>query len=115
MSDYVVGDIVECEVTGVTSYGVFVKLENDYKGLIHISEVSDKFVSGIEEMFKKKDKITAKIIEADNCSKEVKLSIKQMKKNSKKNKSIQEKGEGFKPLKNKLDVWIEEKLKELKN
>ena len=86
-----IGDIVKCEVTGVTSYGVFVKLENGFDGLIHISEVSSKFVSNLEKLYIPGDIIEAKIIEIDNDKNQVKLSIKNMKKSQKKNKSIQEK------------------------
>ena len=51
MKKYNVGDIVEGEVTGITNYGVFVKLSYDYVGLIHISEIADKFVNNIERLY----------------------------------------------------------------
>ena len=114
MNDYKVGDIIEGEVTGVTSYGVFVKLDGNYKGLIHISEISGKYISNIEKLFSKSEKITAKVIDIDEDNKTVRLSIKQLGKNKKNSKLIQEKGDGFKPLKTKLSIWIKEKLKELK-
>ena len=47
MKDVKLGDIVSCEVTGITKYGVFVKLENGYDGLVHISEISKKFVNNV--------------------------------------------------------------------
>ena len=31
---YKVGDIVNCFVTGFKEYGIFVKVDNDYNGLI---------------------------------------------------------------------------------
>lgn len=109
-----IGDIVKCEVTGITNYGVFVKLENGYDGLIHISEISDKFVNNIEKLFFVGDIMEAKVIEVDNEKKQVKLSIKILNKKEKKKKKIEEKGEGFAPLKENLDRWIHEKLKQLK-
>ena len=106
-------DIVKCEVTGVTNYGVFVKLENGYDGLIHISEVSNKFVNNIEKLYIQGDIIEAKVIEVDEEKKQVKLSIKGNKKKGK--KSIEERGRGFEPLKENLDAWINDKLKDIEN
>ena len=40
MNIYKVGKIVKGTVTGIENYGAFVSLENDYTGLIHISEIS---------------------------------------------------------------------------
>ena len=108
-----IGDIVKCEVTGITNYGVFVKLENGYDGLIHISEISDKFVSNIEKLYISGDIIEAEVLEIDEDKNQVKLSIKKNNRLNKKKKTIQEKGKGFAPLKENLDMWVEEKLKEL--
>ena len=110
-----VGSIVRCEVSGITEYGVFVKIEDGYSGLIHISEMSDKFVHNIEKLYIIGDVINAKVIEIDEEKKQVKLSIKENSKNNNKRKAIIEKGKGFKPLKENLDFWIEEKMKELEN
>ena len=39
-----VGDIVEGKVTDIMNYGVFVKLNDEKSGLVHISEMSDKYI-----------------------------------------------------------------------
>ena len=39
---YKIGDIIEVEVSGIENYGIFVKAEDDYTGLIHISEIDNK-------------------------------------------------------------------------
>ena len=36
MSNIKVGKIVEGQITGVTKYGAFVSLEDNYVGMIHI-------------------------------------------------------------------------------
>ena len=113
MDNLKIGDSVKCEVTGITTYGVFVKLDNGYDGLIHISEISDKFVSNIEKLYIAGDIIDAKIIEIDDEKKQVKLSVKESNKKNRKRKPIEEKGQGFEPLKSKLDEWVKEKLDEL--
>jgi general stress protein 13 len=106
------GDVIKCEVTGVTNYGVFVKTDSEYTGLIHISEISDKFVSNIEKLYIVGDIIDATVIEVDEDKKQYKLSVKDLNKKKKK-KQIVEKGQGFAPLKENLDKWVQERLKEL--
>ena len=111
--DNKIGDVISCEVTGVTEYGVFVKLENGYNGLVHISEISNKYVSNIKKLYFPGDIIDAKIIEIDEEKKQVKLSVKRLKSKNSSKRVIEEKGEGFAPLKDNLDIWVSEKLKEL--
>lgn len=67
------GSIIRCQVTGIQPYGVFVECGNK-KGLIHISELSDFFVSDIHDMIQLDDMIDCCVIgnEGDN----LKLSFK---------------------------------------
>ena len=113
MEELKVGNIVKCEVSGITDYGVFVKLDNGYSGLIHISELSEKFISNIERLYIKGDIVEAKIIEIDEEKKQVKLSLKDEALTNNNKKTIVEKGRGFAPLKENLDLWVKEKLEEL--
>ena len=113
MSKYKKGDIVKCHVTGLTDYGVFVKLDDEYSGLIHISEISNKYVSNIERLFIEGDNFEAKILEVDEEKKQVKLTIKGHKSKKKLIDGLEEKGSGFAPLKENLDKWIKEKMEEL--
>ena len=62
MSYIKVGDILEGQITGVTKYGIFVSLEDNYVGLIHISEVSNKFVKDLEQKFKIGDLVKVKVL-----------------------------------------------------
>lgn len=112
MSNIKKGDIVEAEITGITKYGIFVKLEDNYTGLIHISEISNKFVNDIYENYSIGNIIRVKVLDIDEDKLQVKLSIKRVKMfYKKKSYGIQEKGRGFLPLKDKLDEWISEKSK----
>ena len=52
MNIYKVGKIVKGTVTGIENYGAFVSLENDYTGLIHISEISYGYVKDISNYLK---------------------------------------------------------------
>lgn len=115
MSSFKIGDIVKGQVTGITKYGVFVSLEDDYSGLIHISEVSDKYVKDLKEKFMIGDIINVKIIDVDDSKCHAKLSIKELQPKVKKgNNKLEEGGIGFEPLQNHLQEWVDSKLKELK-
>lgn len=117
MSKYEVGEIVTCLVTGVEKYGVFVSLDNYYSGLIHISEVSTKFIKTPYGMFKIGDVIKAKIIEIDEKSHQVKLSLKNVNYRNKKHpkNKIVEIGTGFGILEDNLEKWIEQAKKDDQN
>lgn len=114
MSDIRKGQIVEGEITGITKYGIFLKFEDHYTGLIHISEISDGFVSDINNMYSIGSVIRAKIMEIDEDKLHLKLSIKRINPHvKKKNKRIPEKGRGFLPLKEKMEEWVNEKILEI--
>ena len=76
MKKYEIGEIVKCIVTGIEKYGIFVKINNDYNGLIHISEITIHFVRNINDYVSVGEEIYCKIIEQDENSKQLKLSIK---------------------------------------
>lgn len=113
MEKFKCGDIVSGEVTGITKYGVFVKLSDEYVGMIHISEISNKFINSVERLYVLGETIESKIIEIDNDKKQIKLSTKELNFKNKNNKILKEQGSGFGLLKDNLDFWISEKLAEL--
>jgi small subunit ribosomal protein S1 len=67
---------VEGTVSGITLFGLFVKLENDIEGLVHISEVSRKRVENLEEHYKIGDPVSAVVLDVDVEKKRLSLSIK---------------------------------------
>lgn len=114
MNSINVGNIVKGQITGVTPYGVFVSLEDDYSGLVHISEVSDKFVKDLPMLFNIGDIINVKILEIDEDKREVKLSIKKIDYKVEESLSrIPETGSGFGLLEKNLGKWTVSKLKEI--
>lgn len=108
-----VNRIVEGQITGVTKYGVFVSLEDHYTGMIHISEVSNKYIVDLEKKFKIGDLIKVKVISIDEDKLQVKLSLKKIKYQKKPIKKIKETKLGFEPLFKQLPLWINKKTKEL--
>lgn len=114
MNSINVGNIVKGQITGVTPYGVFVSLEDDYSGLVHISEVSNKFVKDLPMLFNIGDIINVKILEIDEDKREVKLSIKKIDYKVEESLSrIPETGSGFGLLEKNLGKWTASKLKEI--
>ena len=110
---YKINDIIKCEVTGISNYGVFVKCPENYTGLIHISEISEGFVKNVTDFAKVGDIILCRIIEVDNDDNHLKLSIKNIDyKGTGKPTGILEEGNGFKPLKENLPIWTKETLDE---
>lgn len=115
MPKYKTGEIVTVSVTGIEKYGVFVGLDEYYSGLIHISEISSGFVRNINDYVNLGETIKAKILEVDEETLHVKLSIKDMdyRITKKKKIKIQETELGFSTLEVCLERWISEKLAEI--
>lgn len=117
MTNYKKGNIIKAIVSGITEYGIFVKIDDEYIGLIHISEISDKYVKDIKTFATENECIYVEIMDIDNNGKQMKLSIKNIdyRGNGTKKKKIVETKQGFKTLSYKLPIWIEENLKNNKN
>ncbi len=79
ITHYGVGDEMECEVTGVVDFGIFLKLEDGLEGLVHISEIDWSLVDDPRKLYKVGDKTKARIIEIKDGK--VSLSIKALKSN----------------------------------
>ena len=111
---YEVGDIIQVQVSGIEDYGVFVKADNDYTGLIHISEIDNGFVKDINNYVHIGEVIYANVIKVDEEKKHLSLSIKNMNYNIDENQeSVDASIKGFLPLSMKLDEWISDTLEEM--
>ncbi|MFA4890768.1 MAG: S1 RNA-binding domain-containing protein [Candidatus Gracilibacteria bacterium] len=73
---YKVGTIVECDVSRITPFGAFVKLDDEINGLIHVTEIADGEGIDVGAILKVGDKVKAKIITIDADEHRVGLSIK---------------------------------------
>ncbi len=74
--NYLPGQIVEGTVTKITNFGVFVELEQDLEGLLHVSELSDAKVEDAHDEVKVGDKILVKILRVDSIERKIGLSKK---------------------------------------
>lgn len=113
MEDISVGSVVKGEVTGVETYGIFVKINNEYTGLIHISEISDKFVKDVHKYAEIGETIYVEIKDIDGATKKCILSVKDLNYRIDENSKVKESVRGFGPLKQHLPLWIEKKYNEL--
>ncbi len=73
--NYHVGDLLSGYVTKITNFGVFVKLEDDLEGLLHISELSDHKISSPEEIVRPGMKIEVRVIRVDTDERKIGLSF----------------------------------------
>jgi small subunit ribosomal protein S1 len=76
---YVVGDVVEGEVTGIVEFGIFIKIEDNLEGLVHISEIDWGLVDDPHKFVSVGDRVNVKVIDIKDGK--VSLSIKQLKEN----------------------------------
>jgi small subunit ribosomal protein S1 len=70
-----VGDPLSGYVTKTTNFGVFVKLEEDLEGLLHISELSDHKIESPEDIVKPGMKIEVRVIRVDTEERKIGLSF----------------------------------------
>lgn len=109
-------DVIRVKITGIQKYGAFASMENkDYNGLIHISEISYGYVKNIHDFIDVGDDIFAEVLDINEDNKQIKLSIKDIdyKKDGIKLKRMSETKSGFTPLRDHLDNWISDKIKEI--
>ena len=72
------GDVLEGVVRNTTAFGAFVEVLPDVEGLVHISQISYDRVTKVEDVLKKGDKVTVKVLEFDFETERLSLSIKEL-------------------------------------
>lgn len=105
MEDLRVGMKLPGIVTNVTAFGAFVDIGVHQDGLVHISELSDRYVSNPHEVVKVQQKVEVTVVEVDIARKRIALSMKgntQTAKSGKKNTSKEAPEEDLQTKLNKL-------------
>ncbi|EAK5823330.1 30S ribosomal protein S1 [Campylobacter jejuni] len=77
MKSYKIADVVEGEITSVTSFGAFVKL-GGIEGLLHNEDASWDRNNKCKDKFSQGDKIKVKIIKIDKENQKISLSTKEL-------------------------------------
>jgi uncharacterized protein len=78
LSDVQAGMVLEGVVTNVTKFGAFVDIGVHQDGLVHISELSNKFIKEPSEAVKTGQIVKVKVLSVDAKAKRIALSIKQL-------------------------------------
>jgi small subunit ribosomal protein S1 len=73
---YRVGDIIEAPVLRLSQFGIFLELDGGISGLIHLSEISNEMMEGIEDKVHVGEMMKARIITFDSQAKRIGLSLK---------------------------------------
>lgn len=81
MDDIKVGMILPGIVTNITKFGAFVDVGVKQDGLIHVSQMADRFISDPNEIVKLHQTVQVKVIELDLARKRIQLSLKQVAQN----------------------------------
>ena len=76
---YKVGTQHDVKITKIADFGVFVELEQDIEGLIHISEITTERINKPEDVVKVGDTLRAEIISIDQDARKIGLSAKLVK------------------------------------
>ena len=65
---------LEGVVTNVTAFGAFVDVGVHQDGLVHVSQLADRFVKDPNEVVKVGDKLKVRVLEVDLARKRIALS-----------------------------------------
>jgi small subunit ribosomal protein S1 len=79
VANHPIGSTVEGEVKNATEFGLFIGLDNDIDGMVHLSDL-DWSVSGEEaiQRYRKGEMVKAKVLDVDVEKERVSLGIKQL-------------------------------------
>ncbi len=76
IQDLVEGMVLEGTVSNVAQFGAFVDLGVHQDGLVHVSQLSNKFVSDAREIVKTGDIVKVRVVEVDLVRKRIALTMK---------------------------------------
>ncbi len=76
INDLVVGMVLPGIVTNITNFGAFVDVGVKQDGLVHISQMANKYVSNPADVVKLHQHVKVKVVEVDVARKRIQLSLK---------------------------------------
>jgi small subunit ribosomal protein S1 len=78
IKNYSIKDIVKGKVTRIVKFGLFVQVEGDLEGLVHISELSTETVKRPSDVAKIGDELMVRIIDIDFDKRRMAFSVRQV-------------------------------------
>ena len=79
LSDLIVGMELPGIVTNITNFGAFVDIGVHQDGLVHISQLSDRFVTDPTQVLRLHQHVRVRVVEVDMRRKRIALSMKNIK------------------------------------
>jgi uncharacterized protein len=78
ISDLKEGMVIPGIVTNITNFGAFVDVGVKQDGLVHISQLADRFISDPNEVVKIHEHVKVKVLSVDVDRKRIQLSMKEI-------------------------------------
>jgi uncharacterized protein len=72
-----VDSIIDGKVTNIAPFGVFIDINAVSDGLVHISELTNRYVESADQVVSIGDKVRVKVIEVNKKARKISLSMKQ--------------------------------------
>ncbi len=78
--NYSINDSFETEIVNIVDFGIFVKVQDEIDGMVHVSDLSwdEKECASILSNFKKNDKVKVKILDINVDKERISLGIKHL-------------------------------------
>jgi len=76
VSQFELGQLVEGTISGIKPFGVFVELDGNATGLLHINQISKNYVESLEKVFHIGQSVKALVADIDSSKGRIALSIK---------------------------------------
>ena len=76
LADLAPGMVLQGAVTNVANFGAFVDIGVHQDGLVHVSQLADRFVKDPHDIVKAGDVVTVRVIEVDHKRKRIALTMK---------------------------------------
>lgn len=93
--DLTVGDTVKCKIVRILPFGAFAEVAPFVDGLIHISQISNERIAKPSDALSIGDEVEAKILEINNETKQIALSIKALLPNAEVEAPVEEVSESY--------------------
>lgn len=110
--NYKVGTIVTGKVARMTDFGAFVELEEGIDALLHVSQISIEHVEKPSDVLKVGQEITAKIVDFNDETKKISLSVKALEIENKKAEEEDSADLAEEPVEENTDIEEEDAVEE---
>jgi predicted RNA-binding protein with RPS1 domain len=76
LAQIVIGEEIVGSIKTVTGYGAFVDIGYESDGLLHISRISNEYVSNIQDVLRQGDEVSVRVVSVDLGKRQVGLSMR---------------------------------------